>query len=136
MVHARLIFSNLYDYFNSEKDVVLTGKTVLVTGAARGIGKAIALRLAADGADVAVVDACHDSPGIDYPMSGFRQLEETRDEIIKLGRRSVAIQADVTRADDVKRMVDGVVKDWGRLDILVNNAGVSASCQKNNGTGS
>jgi len=106
----------------------LTGKVALVTGAGRGIGKSIAQRLAADGVDVAVADACIDSASIDYPMSGLVHLEGTCDEIIKLGRRSMAIKADVTRADDVKRMVDSVVKEWGRLDILVNNAGVSASC--------
>jgi NAD(P)-dependent dehydrogenase (short-subunit alcohol dehydrogenase family) len=113
--------------YNAERKMALTGKVALVTGAARGIGKAIALRLAADGADVAVADACHDSASIDYPLSSLKQLHETRDGIIKLGRRSMSIKADVTRANDVKGMVDGVVKEWGRLDILVNNAGVSAS---------
>ncbi|MBN1376481.1 MAG: SDR family oxidoreductase, partial [Dehalococcoidia bacterium] len=107
--------------------MALTGKIALVTGAARGIGKSIALRLAKDGVDVAVADACHGSASIDYPLSSLKQLQETRDEIIKMGRRSMAIKADVTKANDVKGMVDGVVKEWGHLDILVNNAGVSAS---------
>jgi len=103
-------------------------KIALVTGAARGIGKAIAGRLAADGADVVVADICSDSAGVDYHLSSLKQLEETRDEIRKLGRRSMAIRADVTREADVKRMVESTVKELGRLDILVNNAGVGASC--------
>ncbi len=106
----------------------MAGKVALVTGAARGIGKVIALRLAADGADVAVADICSDSAGVDYHLSGLQQLEETRDEIRKLGQRTIAIQADVTREADVKRMVENTLKEWGRLDILVNNAGVGASC--------
>jgi len=106
----------------------MTGKVALVTGAARGIGKAIAGRLAADGADVAVADICSDSKGVDYHLSSLNQLEETSNEIIKLGRRSLAIQADVTSEAEVKRMVERTVQELGRLDILVNNAGVGASC--------
>jgi NAD(P)-dependent dehydrogenase (short-subunit alcohol dehydrogenase family) len=108
--------------------VTLTGKVALVTGAARGIGRAIALRLAADGADIAVADACCDSPAIEYAMAGCKQLEQTRDEVANLGRRSRAIQADVTNSADVSHMIETIVREFGRLDILVNNAGVSASC--------
>jgi len=108
--------------------MALTGKVALITGAARGIGKAIAIRLATDGADVAVADACRDSAALEYGMSDLGQLDETRDEIIRMGRRSVSIQADVTNAEDVKKMVEKAVNDCGHLDILVNNAGVSASC--------
>lgn len=104
------------------------GKVAIVTGAARGIGRAIALRLAADGADVVVADICNDSPGVDYHLSDFKQLEQVRNEIIGLGRRSLAIPADITCEADVKRMVDSALQEWGRIDILVNNAGVGASC--------
>ena len=106
----------------------MLGKVALVTGAARGIGKAIALRLAEDGVNVAVADICGDSPGVEYHLSDIKLLEQTRDELIKIGRRSLAIKADVTREADVKRMVEDILNQWGRIDILVNNAGVGASC--------
>ncbi len=106
----------------------MIGKVALVTGAARGIGKAIALRLAEDGVNVAVADICGDSPGVEYHLSDIKLLEQTRDELIKIGRRSLAIKADVTREADVKRMVEDILNQWGRIDILVNNAGVGASC--------
>ena len=85
-------------------------KTALVTGAARGIGLAIACRLAADGARVAVLDL---------------ELEAAQAAAKKVGAGAIAIAADVTRTADVDRAVKHVVDAWGRLDILVNNAGIT-----------
>jgi NAD(P)-dependent dehydrogenase (short-subunit alcohol dehydrogenase family) len=85
-------------------------KTALVTGAARGIGLAIASRLAADGARVAVLDL--DAEGAEAAAR-------------KVGGGAIALVADVTRAADVDAAVHRVVDAWGRLDILVNNAGIT-----------
>ncbi len=90
----------------------LDGKTALVTGAGRGIGQGYAHALAEAGADVAIVD-------IDAEAA-----QRVAEEIRALGRRSLAIVADVTRKADVQRMVDTIVQEWGKLDIGVNNAGI------------
>lgn len=90
----------------------LSGKTALVTGSSRGIGRAIALRLARAGADVAINGS-----------QASEALEATASEVRALGRKALAIAADVSSAEEVNRLVDGVVREWGRLDILVNNAG-------------
>ena len=89
----------------------LVGKAAVVTGAGKGLGQGMALALAEAGADVGVVE-------IDMPAA-----EESAAELRKLGRRALAIKADVTVWEEVTAMVDAVVKEWGRLDILVNNAG-------------
>jgi 3-oxoacyl-[acyl-carrier protein] reductase len=91
----------------------LTGKVALVTGAARGIGRAIALRLAQDGASLVV----------NYAGSA-QQAQETVGLIEQSGGRAVAVQADVSRIGDVKRLFDACFGAFGRLDILVNNAGI------------
>jgi len=91
----------------------LAGKTAIVTGAAQGIGRAIAETLAAAGADVAVADL---DPG---------RSQDTVTAITKLGRRSMNIKVNVASWDDAKAMVDQVVKEWGKVDILVNNAGIT-----------
>ena len=88
----------------------LAGKTALVTGAARGIGFAIAARFAADGARVAVVD-----------LDGAAAEAAAR----RLGSQAVAVTADVTRTADVDRAVKVPLDRWGRLDIVVNNAGIT-----------
>jgi acetoin reductase-like protein len=89
----------------------LIGKTAVVTGAGRGIGRATAIRLAQEGADVAVVDIHQES------------AEETAGMVRDLGRRSVALAVDLTQVSRIQPMIDRVVEALGRLDILVNNAG-------------
>jgi len=91
----------------------LAGQVAVVTGAAKRIGRSIALRLAADGADVAV----------NYATSR-KEAEEVAREIIAAGRRAIAIKADVSNRRDVKKLFAAVEKEFGRLDILVNNAGM------------
>jgi 3-oxoacyl-[acyl-carrier protein] reductase len=91
----------------------LAGKVALVTGAARGIGRAVALRLARDGAAVVV----------NYSGSAEQAREVVR-LIEQAGGRAVAVQADVSQAGDVRRLFDAAFEAFGRLDILVNNAGV------------
>src|SRR2546430_15161744 len=92
----------------------LTGRTALVTGASRGIGRAIAIGLAEEGADVAV----------NY-VSNEVAAQEVFDQIAKLGRRGVLARADVGDYPDTYRMAQQVLKEFGHLDILVNNAGRS-----------
>ena len=92
----------------------LEGKTALITGATRGIGRGIALALAGAGADIAV----------NY-KSNRADSDRVVEEIQQLGRAAVALQANVTAKPEVDRLVAAAVKRFGRLDILVNNAGGS-----------
>jgi 3-oxoacyl-[acyl-carrier protein] reductase len=89
-----------------------TGKSAIVTGAASGIGRAIAQRLAGEDGAVAVADA--------NEANAIR----ARDEIIAAGGRAIAIKADVTRPEEVAAMVAAALSSFGRLDILVSNAGI------------
>ncbi len=91
----------------------LTGKTAIVTGASRGIGRAIAIALASNGADVA----------INY-LSRDEEAAEVVSQIRGLGRGAIAIKADVSISDDVRRLVGAVEGEIGRPDILINNAGI------------
>jgi NAD(P)-dependent dehydrogenase (short-subunit alcohol dehydrogenase family) len=91
----------------------LEGKIALVTGAGRGMGRATALALANDGADVAVTDILADA------------VEETSTDVRATGRNSVAIAADIGDGDDIDRVIADTVSALGRVDILVNNAGVT-----------
>jgi 3-oxoacyl-[acyl-carrier protein] reductase len=95
----------------------LAGRVALVTGAGRGIGRAIALTLAKAGADVAVnYSARADS------------AEATGKDIRDLGRRAEVIQADVSRSAEVARLVETTAARLGPIDILINNAGISEPC--------
>nr|WP_265415870.1 SDR family NAD(P)-dependent oxidoreductase [Paenibacillus albus] len=91
----------------------LTGKVALVTGAGRGIGKRIALKLAECGADV-VVNYANSEQG----------ANEIVNEIVKLGRQSFAHKADVSDVSQIRAMVDLTTEKFGKIDILVNNAAI------------
>ena len=102
------------------------GKVAVVTGAARGLGASHARSFAREGADVAVTDLCHDLPEARYAMGAEAEMNSVVKEIKDLGRRAIGIRCDVTKAQDVENMVQGVMDEFGRIDILVNNAGASS----------
>jgi 3-oxoacyl-[acyl-carrier protein] reductase len=91
----------------------LSSKSALVTGAGRGIGKEIAMTLAKAGCDVAVSDI-----DIETATSAAKEIEA-------LGRKSMALKADVSNAKDVETMISSFVEKFGKIDILVNNAGIT-----------
>src|SRR3989338_1550237 len=90
----------------------LENKVVLVTGAARGIGKAIALEAAREGANVAVADILQP------------EAEQTADEIRALLRKSLGLKVDVRSSEEVQKMIEAVRATFSRIDIFFNNAGV------------
>jgi len=93
----------------------LPGKVAIVTGGRRGIGKAIALALAEAGADIAICDRVIEDG----------EVKAVADEVQQLGRRSLAVRADITQKADVDSMVQRVVDEFGVIDILVNNAAMN-----------
>ena len=92
----------------------LKGKIAIVTGGGRGIGKAIALAFASEGADLIVVSRT------------LTEVTETAREAQTMGRRALAMKVDVSNRQEVANMVSSVIQQFGRIDILVNNAGVQA----------
>lgn len=93
---------------------LLEGKTALITGAARGIGKAIALKFAQEGADIAFTDLVIDENG-----------KKTEEEIAALGVKCKGYASNAADFEQTHEVVDQVMKDFGRIDILVNNAGIT-----------
>jgi 3-oxoacyl-[acyl-carrier protein] reductase len=91
----------------------LAGKVALVTGGAQGIGKAVALLLARNGADIVVSDI------------NLEKAEETAKEVQALGRKALATKVDVAAFGDVEKMVEAILTQFGKVDILVNNAGIA-----------
>lgn len=94
--------------------MLLEGKNAIVTGGSRGIGTAICLDLAANGANVA----------LNYRKSAS-EAQHVVEEIRRMGRKALAIQADVSSFQDAQRMVEEVLREFGSLEILVNNAGIN-----------
>ena len=91
--------------------ISLKDKVALVTGGSRGIGKAVGLKLASLGADIAIID--------------INASEQVVEEIEKLGRKAISLKADVSKMEETNEVVSEVLKEFGKVDILVNNAGIT-----------
>jgi 3-oxoacyl-[acyl-carrier protein] reductase len=91
----------------------LSGKVALVTGASRGIGRAVALKLASEGADLVVT------------ATSLDRVQKTADEISRMGRKVLAVKVNVAVAAEVETLFAKVIDSFGKLDILVNNAGIT-----------
>tara|TARA_R110000868_G_scaffold92126_9_gene255618 strand:+ start:47 stop:874 length:828 start_codon:yes stop_codon:yes gene_type:complete len=104
----------------------LSKKIAVITGAARGIGRATALRFAEEGADVVLLDIARDIPGVPYAGAKSAQLDDARSDVEALGGRCMALVSDVTRTDQINEAISKVMSDWGRIDILVCAAGIDS----------
>jgi len=100
-------------------------RQALITGGARGFGRAIARLLAREGADIAIADIGHNLPSERFSaLATADQIRQTVGEIEAMGRKAIGLQADVTHADDCQRMAETTVQAFGKIDILCANAGV------------
>jgi SDR family mycofactocin-dependent oxidoreductase len=102
----------------------VAGKRVLITGAARGMGRSHAMRLAEEGADLLLVDICATPDGLEYPLATEDDLRQTAKLVGQLGRSAVCTVVDVRDAPALKAAVDKGVDELGGLDAAVANAGV------------
>lgn len=102
----------------------LEGKVAFITGAARGQGRAHAVRLARDGADIIGVDICENIASMTYPNASLADLEETERLVEKEGRRMVARKGDVRSYSDMLATVEAGVQRFDRIDIIIANAGI------------
>jgi SDR family mycofactocin-dependent oxidoreductase len=102
----------------------LTGKVAFITGAARGQGRAHAVKLASEGADIIAIDLAGEIPLVPYDSSSIADLEETVKQVEALDRRISFQQGDVRDLPAMKAFVDGAVGEFGGLDIVVANAGI------------
>lgn len=103
------------------------GKVALVTGGARGQGRSHAVRLAAEGADVAVIDVCTQFDSVQYAMATPEDLAETEKLVREHGRQFLGIQGDVRDAEQVEAAVRQVEQQFGGIDLLCANAGILPS---------
>lgn len=114
------------------KDRPLAGQTALITGAARGIGAAIALKLAEQGANIALIDISQPDAlkrSISYKLSSQEDLNKTSEKIIQTGARALPITADVRSRTAMKKAVAQTIETFGSLDIVIANAGIGAGGQ-------
>lgn len=102
----------------------LDGQVAIITGGGRGQGRAHAVALAAEGADIVVVDIEHHIEGIPYEMNNVGDLDQTSKLVEEQGRRCIAVRADVRDASAMMKVADTAVSEFGRIDVLIANAGV------------
>lgn len=104
----------------------LRGKTILVTGAARGLGRACAVAFAREGADLSLLDIAKDLPQVPYPLGSASQLAYTADLCREHGAAVLTATTDVRYLDEVEAVVAEACERFGTIDVLVNNAGIAA----------
>jgi SDR family mycofactocin-dependent oxidoreductase len=102
----------------------LEGKVAFITGAARGQGRAHAIAMAKEGADIIAVDICRDIPSNPYPLATPDDLSETERSVKEIGRRVVAKIADVRERHELREAVEAGLADLGKIDIVLANAGI------------
>jgi SDR family mycofactocin-dependent oxidoreductase len=102
----------------------LEGKVAFITGAARGQGRAHAIAMAREGADIVAVDICRDIPSNPYPLATPDDLSETERSIKEIGRQVLARVADVRERHELRDAVEAGVAQFGKIDIVVANAGI------------
>ena len=102
----------------------LNGKVAFITGAARGQGRAHAVQMAQEGADIVGIDICAQIESNKYPLSTIEDLETTSKLVENLGRRCIAIKADVRERDELRKALEDGLSELGHLDIVVANAGI------------
>ncbi|WP_101523517.1 mycofactocin-coupled SDR family oxidoreductase [Nocardioides houyundeii] len=107
------------------------GKTAIITGGARGQGRSHALRLASEGANIAILDIAGQIDSVAYPMSTTDDLASTERELKELGAEVLAVQCDVRDQEAVKAAVAATEERFGAIDIVLANAGIMASYGKN-----
>lgn len=104
----------------------LDGKVALVTGGARGQGRSHALTLAREGADIVVCDIAAQLPTVPYPLASMDDLAETADLVEDIGRRCLAVQADVRDGGQMRSLAERAISEFGGIDILLANAGIES----------
>lgn len=102
----------------------LSGKIAFITGAARGQGRAHAVAMAREGADIIAIDICEQIESNHYPLATIDDLETTAKLVENLGMRCVALKADVRERDELRKVLEAGVAELGHLDIVVANAGI------------
>ena len=106
--------TTIFNHFNDKRMKLLEGKVAIVTGAARGIGKAIAMKFAEEGASVAFTD-----------LKADENFQNTEKELQALGVQAKGYTSNAADFEDTAKVVAEIVKDFGRIDVLVNNAGIT-----------
>src|SRR4051794_37892497 len=110
--------------------MLLEGKTIVVTGAARGLGRACAVRFAEEGADLVLIDIAHDLAGVPYPLGSATQLAHTARLCEEAGSAVITAAVDVCDAEAVAAGVARAFDRFGSVQVLVNAAGIAAPAGK------